>query len=324
MRYDVVALGDNLVDFVVLKGDKPNKIYLEGNPGGASANVMGGAARLGLKTAFISKMSTDGFGRYLHQAISDAGIDTRGIVTTDSHLTTLAIVTLNESGDRSFSFYRKQTADVMLTESEVDYSLVKDTRVFHFGSVSMTVEPVRSATLAAAAFARRQGIVVSYDPNLREMLWENLDIAKTVMLRGMELADLVKVTDEELRFLTGEQDLEQGMQRLTAQYPMRLLAVTLGPKGCIFRCGGRSYRSETFDVKCIDTTGAGDAFWAATLYQFLDLNKDPAEYSEADVRSVMDFANAAGSLVTTKLGAIPAMPTCEEIIACIKMVPKYQ
>ncbi|MBC8535807.1 PfkB family carbohydrate kinase [Feifania hominis] len=313
--YDIVALGECLVDFIsTAQGEK---LFLEGNPGGAPANVLAAASRLGRHTAFIGKLGDDGFGHFLNRALKQAGVGTGGVVFTKEHPTTLAMVTLDEDGNRDFSFYRERTADVMLRPEEIDWKLIETTRIFHFGSVSMTAEPSRGATLAAAQRAREAGAVVSFDPNLREPLWGSLEQAKESILQGMALADVVKLSGEELVFLTGGEG-EAAMRQLAQQCDTKILTVTLAAQGCLCLAGGAFYESRTYDVKAIDTTGAGDAFWGA----FLSRLTGAGIPGEQELLQILDFANAAGSLTTTRKGAIPAMPDEEQIRACMRSIAK--
>ena len=318
--FDIVAVGECLMDFV---GEKQGeKIILEGNPGGAPANALAMAARLGLSTAMISKVGDDGFGAFLRGQIAAAGVDVEHVLRSAQHPTTLAMVQLDETGNRSFRFYRNQTADVMLRTDELPLELIRAAGVLHFGSVSLTCEPARSATLAAAREARAAGVCVSYDANLRPKLWESLAKAKEIILQGLLLADLVKLSDEELVFLSGCEELRKGLEELFERYPMKLLAVTLGPKGCMCRTQAGYFAAKTFDTKCIDTTGAGDAFWGATLGWTLTHGGEPERWGAREVNALMDFANAAGSLAATKKGAIPAMPCRADIEECIRAVPR--
>lgn len=318
-RYDIVALGECLVDMVCT--ETGGTLHLEGNPGGAPANVLAMAARLGRKTALVSRVGKDSFGDFLRRHIEAAGITARYVAQDASHPTTLAIVRLDASGNRSFSFYRDRTADVMLDREDIPAETVAGAGVLHFGSLSLVCEPVCSATLDAVAAARKAGVCISYDPNWRPPLWSSQEKAAEMMGRGMELADLVKVSEEELLFLTGEKELDKGVDALLARYPMRLLAVTRGPDGCLLCTRTLRVAVPTFDTECVDTTGAGDAFWGATLAWLLEQGMQPEQLDEAAVRQLADFANAAGSLVTTRKGAIPAMPTREQIETCIRTVP---
>ncbi len=312
--YDLTAIGESLIDVIARYDRERGGVSMEGNPGGAPLNVLAAAGKLGMSTAFIGKLSSDAFGRCLMDTIDACGISREGIVLTDSELTTLAMVTLDKDGDRSFSFYRNGTADVMLESSEIDRSVIDRSRILHFGSVSMTTEPARSATLDAARYARERGITVSYDPNLRERLWGSLEEAKSVILRGMELADIVKVSEEELYFLTGADDIRTGGEILLSSYGIKILAVTLGSHGAAFFGAGGFAQKPTYDkVKTIDTTGAGDAFWGAFLYCILKSCKRPEELDMGELEDFLDFSNAAGSLSTTIKGAIPSLPDVDAI-----------
>ncbi len=319
--YDIVAIGECLIDFVSKDGTDSGSLLYEGNPGGAPANVLAGAAKLGLKTAFIGKVGNDRFGSFLKNTLSSSGISTSSMVMSGDCQTTLAFVSLDDTGNRSFTFYRKATADVNLTSDEVNYDMIKESKIFHFGSVSLTDEPARSATIAAVQCAKENNITVSYDPNLRELLWKSTDEAKRVILMGMQYADIVKVSDEELFFLTGIEEVELAMQALYRQYDLQFLAVTMGPKGCCCMCGDSICSASAFDVPCIDTTGAGDAFLSALLYRIIKSGKDFNDYTQSDLKQFADFSNAAGSLATVKKGAIPAMPDECEITGCIARVP---
>lgn len=321
-RYDITAIGESLIDFVSLKSNRLDKILLEGNPGGAPANVLACASRLGLKTAFISKLGRDAFGQFLMVGLQKAGIDTHAVVTSTEHPTTIAVVTLDETGNRSFNFYRNQTSDVMLTPSEIDYSVIKQSRIFHFGSVSMTTEPSRSATLAAVKYAKENGLLISYDPNLRELLWKNKEEARDIILKGIGFSDVVKVSEEELRFLSEESEISAGLEKLYCAYDLKLLAVTLGPNGCICKCKAGVFQSSAFNVECIDTTGAGDAFWGAALYTIVRGEKDLEEFTSDEMQYLLDFANASGSLTTMRKGAIPALPCLDKILDCLAHVPR--
>lgn len=318
--YDIMALGECLVDFVC--SESGGKLHLEGNPGGAPANVLAAAAKLGRSTAMVSKVGADHFGAFLRGHVQAAGIDTAYLLADPLHPTTLAIVRLDEAGNRDFTFYRDRTADVMLAREDLPLDAICAARVLHFGSLSLTCEPSRAATLAAVQAAKAAGVTVSYDPNLRPPLWPSLDAARTQLLAGLALADLVKVSEEELFFLTGAASLDAGAEALFRRFPLQLLAVTRGPAGCslytpTLRCAG-----ATFDTPCVDTTGAGDAFWGAALAWLLEQERPPQALTPVDLAVLLDFANAAGSLATTKRGAIPAMPTREEIARCIATVPR--
>lgn len=322
MKFDIVATGECLLDVFAEKSPDGRSMLLKGNPGGAPVNVLAQAAKLGLKTAYISKLSKDVFGAFLKSELDKAGIDTGGVVLTDSYPTTLAIVSLDHNGNRSFDFYREKTADVMLEKDEIDYELIRNAEIFHFGSVSMSAEPSRSATLAAAEEAKKSGVAVSFDPNLRPPLWKDMNEAREMIIRGLKMADYVKVSDEELVFLTGHDNIEKGIMEVYDEFNLKFLVVTLGPKGSICCVNHRVLREPAFDVKTVDTTGAGDSFWGAALYQLIANKKDVSSYSDNELCELLRFSNAAGSVTTTVKGAINAMPDMEGILACIKNVPR--
>ena len=315
-QYDILALGECLVDLVCTEAD--GKIFMEGNPGGAPANVLAMAAKLGKQTALISKVGQDNFGPFLCGHVAAAGIDTDYIVMDTEHPTTLAIVKLDETGNRSFSFYRDRSADVMLSEEELPKEAIASTKVLQFGSLSLVCEPVRSATFAALALAKEAGVKVAYDPNWRPPLWPSEEAGRAMMLRGMEYADYVKVSDEEVVLLSGETDLKAGAEKLLAAYPMEFLAVTMGPEGSMVFNRKASAFAPAYKIDCVDTTGAGDAFWGAALTYILEGSKSVGEYSAEELRALADFANAGGSLASTKKGAIPAMPSREAMLAAVE------
>lgn len=320
--YDIVAIGELLIDFTPGGNSEDGTVLFGRNPGGAPGNVLALAAKLGQKTALISKVGEDQFGIYLKGVLESIGVETKGIVFSKEANTTLAFVHLSSQGDRSFSFYRKPGADMLLDESEVDLQMVRNTRIFHFGTVSMTHEPSRRATLFAAKTAKENGAIISYDPNLRPPLWDSLEEAKVMIEKGLEFADILKVSNEELEFITGTADLENGSEFILNKYNIPLILVTLGPKGCFYRIGIQTGILPTYDVKTVDTTGAGDAFLGALLYQINQKGKAVSKLDDYEIRQMVDFSNAAGSLATTKKGAIPAMPSIVDIEGCLKSVKK--
>lgn len=318
-QWDITALGEILMDCVSLPADLPGKMMLEANPGGAPANLLAQAALLGRTTAFIGKAGRDAFGELLADTLNRANIDSRGLVR-GRQPTTLAMVTLDAHGDRSFAFYRNQTADVTLCKEEVDPLLLSGCRVFHFGSVSLSAEPARSTTLWAAQEAARQGAAVSYDPNYRPLLWQDEALAKEQMLRGLALAHLVKVSGEELALLSGTDDLRRGMEELCRRFGgIRLLVTTLGGDGCacLRPADGLYLRLPAFRVNCVDTTGAGDSCWGAFLTRLLEENaeQDPALVPADRLQQMLGFACAAGALTTTGHGAIPSLHGRQDITA---------
>ena len=312
---DIVALGEILIDFTPSGVNDQGIALFARNPGGAPANVLAMNNRLGGTSAFLGKVGADGFGRYLRQTLTGCGIDASGLVEDISIPTTLAFVQLNEQGDRSFSFYRKPGADLMLTASEIRRDLIDQCKIFHFGSVSLTGEQCRSACLEAAAYAKQQGKRISFDPNYRPLLWDSEAEAREQIMRGIALADILKVSEEEMLLITGTDDLEKGSAMLLEMGPS-LVLVTMGEKGAFYRNRTHVQMIPTYPVKAVDTTGAGDAFVGAMLWCLKDLPVE--EISHRDLSQMVDFANAAGSLTTTKGGAIPAQPTLEEIRICQK------
>lgn len=316
---DVVALGELLIDFTPVGKSENGNVLFERNPGGAPANVLAALAKLGKRTAFIGKVGDDQFGRFLSGVLEGIGIDTAGMVYSREINTTLAFVHLNEEGDRSFSFYRKPGADMMLEERELNMPLVEQATVFHFGSISMTHEPAKSATLKAVKHAKENGVLVSFDPNLRPALWNDLEEARKTIREGMRYADIVKISEEELEFITGITDLEQGSKILYDQFETQLIFITLGSKGCYYRAGNQTGQKSGYTVKTTDTTGAGDAFLGGALFQIIESRQAIAHLSMDDIGIIVSFANAVGALATTKKGAIPAMPVMEEVEALMKL-----
>lgn len=311
--FDITALGELLIDFTPYVVSNGTNGIFERNPGGAPANVLVAATRMGCSTALIGMVGDDQFGRFLKDTMEKSGVCTRGLKLTSEAKTTLAFVHLNEAGDRSFSFYRDSGADIMLTAQDVDYELIRNSKIFHFGSLSMTDEPCRSATKSALKHAKENNIVISYDPNLRASLWKSLDDARNAIIEVLEYADILKVSEEELEFITGTADLEEGT-KLLYKTGVSVVFVTMGGKGCFYRYGGGFGMVDGFKVDTIDTTGAGDAFLGAALYKILNLGWENINgLDKANFEALVQFANAAGALTTTKKGAIPAMPDLNEV-----------
>lgn len=313
---DVIACGEMLIDFVSTVAGVTIKEApaFEKAPGGAPANVAAGLARLGASSGFMGKVGDDEFGRFLEETLSRNGVDTSGMRFSAEARTALAFVSLMENGERDFMFYRHPSADMLLTPEEVDAEYVASARVFHYGSITLGAEPSRSATLHAVQAARSKDVFVSYDPNLRLNLWASESEARRGLLLGWEHANLIKVSREEVDFLTGEPDLVAAVRGLWHDR-LQLLAVTLGPGGCIYFTPERSGHVPSFDVHSVDTTGAGDAFLAGLLFKLLAHLGKPLQ--DAIIREAVLFANAAGALTTTKRGAIPALPALEEVQALL-------
>lgn len=316
---DVIALGELLIDFTPHGVSDQGQPLFERNPGGAPANVLAALAKLNRSTAFIGAVGEDAFGHYLKDVLTQSGISTEGLKLTLEAKTTLAFVHLDASGDRSFSFYRQPGADHMLREEDVNRELIDSARVFHYGSISMTHEPSRSATLETAVYARSKGLLISYDPNLRLSLWDKEEVAKERILEGLQYADLVKLSEEELLFLTGTSDLDTGTKQLVEQFPsLRLLFVTLGPDGSYCRAGEATAAHRGYKVAVQDTTGAGDAFLGGILYTLLNKGEVAlSEWTAEQLVSMLAFANAMGALAATGKGAIPSMPTLEAVTSLV-------
>lgn len=311
---DIVSLGEILIDFTPGGINEQGIALFARNPGGAPANVLAMNARLGGSSAFIGKVGDDGFGEYLQRTLEHCGIDTCGLVKDDEIPTTLAIVQLDDRRDRSFTFYRKPGADLCLNTSEVRRELIDRCGIFHFGSLSLTDEPCRTAALDAVAYAKALGKIISFDPNYRPGLWRDAAAAKRWITVGIESTDVLKVSEEEMALITGENAPEIGSLHLLNMGPVAVF-VTMGEKGCFYRnhlCHGWT---PAYAVKAIDTTGAGDAFMGAILWQLRGLSRE--EIGVLMLGSCAAFANAAGSLTTTRSGAIPALPTLAEIQSCM-------
>lgn len=319
--FDLAAIGESLIDFTPAGKNELGMQLFSRNPGGAPANVLAMFARLGGETAFIGKVGNDEFGRFLTETMQDAGIDTHGVRIDDVVPTTLAFVQLNEAGDRSFSFYRKPGADIRLRAEEIASDIVHGSRVLHFGSVSLTDEPCRTAVLTAVAEAKRAGALISYDPNYRPLLWSSEKAAAHEMRGALALADIVKVSEEEMVLLTGETDLFRGAQALCLAGPAAVL-VTRGPEGAFFYTAAAHGAVRTYAVRTVDTTGAGDAFFGALLWRLRECSMQQlAQRTASEWQQDTAFANAAGSLTTLGRGAIPAMPDLSAIEACMRTVP---
>lgn len=319
--YDIVALGELLVDFTPFVNPDSGNTCFERNAGGAPANVLVAATRLGSKCAFIGKVGRDNFGAFLEKTLQKNDVDTSGLQFSSDVNTTLAFVFLDAHGDRSFGFYRKPGADIMLTADEVDYSLIDNATVFHFGSLSMTDEPARSATLAALDHAKKAGRIISYDPNWRPPLWKSEEAAKAAMLAPMSQVDILKISETELTMLTGQTDLKKGLDQFL-RMGVKIVIATLGPKGCLFGCRSGMEHLPTYDTRVVDTTGSGDAFFGAFLSNICRFGIDPESVTLSRLRELVDYSNAAGAICASMRGAIPAMPDRKAIERCMKTVPK--
>ena len=315
-KYDVIALGELLIDFTMNGQSEQGNNMFEACPGGAPCNVLALLNKMGKKTAFIGKVGKDQFGTLLRETITEAGIDASNLMVDDKVNTTLAFVHTFPDGDREFSFYRNPGADMMLSADEVDPEVVKDTKVFHFGTLSMTHEGVREATKKAVETAKVNGCLVSFDPNLRPPLWSSLDLAKEQMEYGFGQCDILKISDNEIQFVSGKEDYDEGIAYLQEKYQIPLILLTMGKDGSRAYYKGMRVEKPGFAVKAIETTGAGDTFCGSSLNYIVD--HDFENLTEEQLGEMLTFANAAAALVTTKKGAIKAMPKREDVFALIK------
>ena len=316
MNYDVTALGELLIDLTQNGMSEQGNPILEANPGGAPCNVLACLSKHGHKTAFIGKVGKDGFGEQLTKGLVETGISTEGLQYDTQVHTTLAVVHTYADGDRDFSFYRNPGADMMLKAEEVDEQIIKNSKIFHFGSLSMTDQPVRSAHLHALKIAEEAGCLRSYDPNLRPPLWPNLEVAKENILELMAHCDILKISDNEIQWLSGKEDYDEGIAWLRSQFDIPLIFLTLGKDGSRAYCGDVRTQQAGFKLNTIETTGAGDTFFGSVLHQILEKGFRP--YTKEELDEMLRFANAAAALVTTRRGALRVMPSKDEIAEILK------
>lgn len=312
-KYDVVALGELLIDFTENGLSEQGNPLLEANPGGAPCNVLSMLQKLGDKTAFIGKVGNDGFGHLLTKAVQEQGIDTTGLVYDNDVHTTLALVLKKENGDRDFAFYRNPGADMNLKEEEVNESLIASSSIFHFGTLSLTDESVKKATQKAVKAAKENGLTITFDPNLREPLWRSLEEAHEQVAWGLQQADVVKISDNEITWFTGMDNYDEGIAFLQKEYPnLKLICLSMGGDGskAVYRDIHVAYPAFLQEAT-IETTGAGDTFCACMIHTVLENGIDHLD--EEKLKEMLKFANAAASLVTTKKGALRVMPTKEEV-----------
>jgi len=317
--YDVTALGELLIDFAPVGVDEDGYPTLAAKAGGAPPNLLAALAAYGAKTAMICKVGTDAFGKMLINTLEKAGIETIGVVEDDSFFTTLAFVTLDETGDRSFSFARKPGADTCLRFEEINLTLIENAKIFHHGTLSLTSEPVRTATQKAVAYAKNAGKLITFDPNLRASLWDSLDEAKEQILWGLKNADIVKISDEEVDFLWSCGPHE-GAKLLIEDFDVKLAMVTLGPDGAYLQNEKTSAHAGCPAVKPIDTTGAGDIFGGSAISRLLKIGKAPEDLNEDELYQIASYATTAASLSTQKLGGIPSVPSEDEVLEYIKQL----
>lgn len=313
-KYDITALGELLIDFTQNgKSEQGNSLF-EANPGGAPCNVLAMMAKLGHKTAFVGKVGKDSFGNQLKNVLEEVGIDATYLYMDEEVHTTLALVHTFADGDRDFSFYRNPGADMMLTEEEIPEELIRDSKIFHFGTLSMTHEGVRNATKKALDIAKKSGVIISFDPNLRPPLWKSLETAKEQVLYGLNYCDILKISDNEIQWLTGEEDYTEGVKWINDRYQIPLILVSMGKEGSRAYYKGKMVEAAPFLQKnTVETTGAGDTFTGCVLHYILEHGLE--DLAEDNLKEMLSFANAAAALITTKKGALRVMPSKEEIEA---------
>ena len=311
-KFDVVALGELLIDFTENGISAQGNPILEANPGGAPCNVLAMLNKLGKKTAFIGKVGNDTFGRQLAEEVQQSGTDTTNLILDDTVHTTLAFVHTFPDGEREFSFYRNPGADMMLKKEEVMADIIKEAKIFHFGTLSSTHEGVRAATRYAIDIAKESGALISFDPNLREPLWDFLEDARKEIEYGLSKCDILKISDNELEFMTGTKDYSKGVEILREQYDIKIIFVTLGKDGSLACYKDLTSEQPTFsEIKAIEKTGAGDTFEGCALNYLLEHDFDSLK--EENLSELLLFANAGASLITTRKGALKVMPDKTEI-----------
>ncbi len=318
MAKDVVALGELLIDFTENGISSQGNPVLEANPGGAPCNVLALLCGLGHDVSFIGKVGKDRFGKQLKEVLTEVGIGTEALMEDEDVHTTLAFVHTYPDGDRDFSFYRNPGADMMLRRDEIPEELIKSAKIFHFGSLSMTSEPVKGATMKALKIAKDAHITISFDPNLREPLWSSLEEAKREIAQGMCFCDILKISDNEILWFTGIDDYDAAVAAILDEFPqIKIVFLTMGREGSICYQNGRKVTAPPFIQKnTMETTGAGDTFCAGVLHYILDHGL--REYTEEEMQEMLEFANAAASIITTRRGALRVMPSREEIEELIK------
>lgn len=316
---DVVALGELLIDFTCVSTDADGYPTMAAHPGGAPANFLAALAKFGAKTAMLGKIGKDAFGKLLTGTLQQAGIDTKGLIASDDVFTTLAFVTLDEHGDREFSFSRKPGADTCVSFEELDLSLIDEAKVFHFGTLSLTNEPARSATYRAVKYAKSQRKLITFDPNLRKPLWKNAEEAKRQMRWGLAQADVVKISDEEVDFLFGLSP-EDGAAKILKKYGAKLVFVTCGADGCFFKNAIAEGMVPSINgIKVVDTTGAGDIFGGSAVWRLLQIGAPVETLDEKQLRDVVSFACTSAGLSTTQSGGISSVPDLNAVLSTLSV-----
>ena len=312
--YDVVAMGELLIDFTCVSKDGEGYPTMAAHPGGAPANFLAALAKFGTSAALLGKVGNDAFGKLLIGTLDQAGIGTSGIIMADDVFTTLAFVTLDETGNREFSFSRKPGADTCLSYDELNMELIDGAKVLHFGTLSLTDEPARTTTYKAVEYAKSAGKLITYDPNLRKPLWKDLEEAKKQLIWGMTKADVVKISDEEVEFLWGL-GVEEGADYILKNFGVKLVFVTCGADGCYFKNAVASGKVPSLsNIKVVDTTGAGDIFGGSAVYKLLQTGKAPETLNEEELREVVTFACTSAGLSTTKPGGISSVHEYQQVL----------
>lgn len=311
---DVVAIGELLIDFTCKSVDGEGFPTMEAHPGGAPANFLAALSKFGAKTALLGKVGIDAFGKLLVSTLENKGISVKGIILDDKVFTTLAFVTLSDEGDREFSFARKPGADTCITFEELDLSLIDEAKVFHFGTLSLTNNPSREATYKAVAYAKAKNKMITFDPNLRKPLWDDLEEAKEQMIWGLTQADVIKISDEEVEFLFGLKGAK-GAEYIFEKFDASLVFVTCGAQGCYFKNSMASgFVPSLKNINVVDTTGAGDIFGGSAIWKILEKNKNVFELDEKELYDIVRFACTAAGLSATKAGGISSVPEMSEIL----------
>lgn len=310
-KYDVISFGEALIDFTSIGKSKNGMNIFEQNPGGAPANVAVACAKLGLSTAFIGKVGSDMHGSFIIETLKSTGVDTSLMLRDKKAFTTLAFVDIDEKGDRSFSFSRYKSADVMLSPLEINLEALKNTKVFHFGSLSLTDEPVRSSTYAAIDEAKKNGAVISYDPNYRPLLWESEETAKKEMRAPLPLVDIIKISDEETELICDTADISEAA-KILHRIGINIVIITCGSKGAYISCNNSCVELSSEKAKVVDTTGAGDSFLGGFLYRYVKEGL-PKVLTESQLCEFGTFAGKVAAYCIERRGAIPAMPSLTDI-----------
>ena len=315
---DVVSLGELLIDFTNVSMDSDGYPTMAAHPGGAVTNFLAAVSKFGGKCALMGKVGGDAFGKLLLNTLNKAGIETKGMLVDENVFTTLAFVTLDETGDREFSFARKPGADTCIDFEELDLSLVDEAKVFHIGTLSLTDEPAKTATRKAIAYAKERGKMITFDPNLRKPLWKSLEDAKAQMIWGLQQADVVKISDEEVEFLFGL-GVREGAEYILANFGVKLVFVTCGADGCWFQNGKACGHVPSLSgIRVVDTTGAGDIFGGSAVWKLLQLGIAPEALEEPQLRDIVTFACTAAGLSTMKFGGLSSVPELANVYEAMK------